>query len=155
MLVIIDVQTYYTKDKEFVSETDYSLFLEQMNKRLYKARTSNEDVIILLEQHSGQLEPRLASLISENIPAAKTYILCKEYWDGSDEIQSIIKEQKLEFQEIHLSGLFKEACVYETWKGLKEKHGLSTDRLRVDQNLVISCFLYKNSNLPSEFLTCH
>lgn len=102
-----------------------------LEKRIEEARTCQEIVVNLTHFQDGFTMPEVIQLIKS---CNNSFFLGKEKEDGSGSIHCLCKRKKIKPETIELSGIFKDVCVLETWKGLKR---LNYNVLPVNEKLVM------------------
>ncbi len=144
MLVIIDIQEYYDKDFRDQKEK-FEEMMTRIRKRIILAKETNEIIINLTHFRDGSTKRKLQDLLSGY---SNAFNISKNQEDGSRFICRFIKDRKLSPRFIELCGIFRNVCVLETWKGLKE---LGLPVTSVDEDLTLTTDWLKIKEYPEGF----
>jgi nicotinamidase-related amidase len=115
MLVLIDLQDYYLPNF-YAQEEIFESLLENLDQRLSEAKQRGEIVINLICQTDGVTIPQVLEMLKKH---GEHRIICKDEFDGSEELDYFLKRNNLQDENIELVGAFRDVCVLDTWRGLK------------------------------------
>lgn len=114
-LIIIDMQP------SFLSNSQRRV-KENCAKLIASAKKDKSPIIFVEYSYSGKTIP---SLLDE-AKFAKRFFVTKDDDDGSFEIESCIRDNKITSNHIKVAGVNTECCVYATVKGLVKRFPHST-----------------------------
>lgn len=116
VLVVLDVQSDY-EENIFHRKDNWQVFVNNLIEKIVHFK--NNKLPIILVKHSG-----CGEFIHEIIDLIKNYsnvfYVEKRYFNGARPIMKCIESNKISCDEIHMSGLYSNCCIYKTVKGLTE-----------------------------------
>lgn len=128
MFVIVDLQDYYIPDLA-AREPEWSLLLGNLKSRISTAKKRREPIVSLNSTHEGCTIPEVLEML-KGYPHRINAL--KDDFDGALELVDIIEHHNLYEEPIELCGIFRDVCVLETWKHLKD---LGFNVLPIQRNL--------------------
>ena len=121
VLVIVDMQTSFNDGAKKV--------LQENLDAIHIAKQKNMFVVVLEYRGSGAtLKPIKKSLEEYSLVVYKQKGMC----DGSSHVQKVLKEHDISPTRFFVTGVYSNACVYETVTGLAKKY-LSTPVVVIDR----------------------
>ncbi|CAB4196762.1 Isochorismatase-like [uncultured Caudovirales phage] len=132
-LIVIDVQSSFTAAKQ-------KRVLTNCEKEIDKAIKNNCSIVFVEYFDCGKTSKRLTNL---TINYRKTYIVTKYDDDGSPEILSLFKSNRLP-KNIKVCGVNTDACVLDTVCGLSNLKRFKSSKIEVISNACGSDYNHKN-----------